>query len=543
MANLSGVPAEAGRTTPRPDDTPGRADTSAVDRRVGEKVLVAFAALVTGAGVAWGAIYLLLGVPGAAAYPFAFSLVTLVNVLAFRRGRRFVAFAWIQILALLVVPLLLALHLGGFFASGAIPLWSSLAPIGAMLFLGPRAAVVALAGFAGVAAVSSWPGLGAASATPLPATAIGAFTVLNLVVVVAVAVAALRSFMDTHAELQEGQRKIRELEKAYLSQETQLRQQDRLATLGKLSAGVAHELNNPAAAARRSAQQLGAVLERLNPPADSRGAAREDALCLTAIRAAQGPGPADDPLDRSDRIDGLTAWLAARGATDAWELAEDLADAGLDEATLDAASDGFPDEAVIAALRWRADTGRARRLADEVGRSAQRMGEVVSALKGYSHMDGATRHDVDVVAGIEDTLIIMRGRLRDFEVRREIAPDVPPVPGNAGELNQVWTNLIDNAADAMGDGGTLTIRVAPTDDGVRVEIEDDGPGLPRDLESSAFDPFTTSKAPGEGSGMGLHLAHRTITERHDGTLSVDSRPGRTVFTVTLPAGPATDDDG
>jgi signal transduction histidine kinase len=505
-----------------------------VDRRVGHSVVVAFAASVAVAGVAWGALYLALDVRSAAAYPLGFSLLTAVNALAYRTTGRLVPFAAVQVGAILAVPALLANHLGGFQASGAIPLWSALAPIGAMLFLGPAAALAALAGFAVVAIVTTAPT--APTGNPvLTDGAIASFTSLNLFGVATIAVASVRRFVTTYAALQEQQRRVRELERAYVSQEALLRQQERLATLGKLSAGVAHELNNPAAAARRAAGALAEVLEGLGPPAAADAATPPpDARCVSAIRGAVGPGPPDDPLDRSDRIDALGVWLEGMGLADAWELADALADAGLDVPSLSQAATGFAAADVRAALRWRAGTERARRLAVEVRASTTRIGEIVTALKGYTHMDGVARHDVDVVRGLEDTLVMLRGELRGIDVVRAYDEEVPTVVGNAGELNQVWTNLIANAAQAMAGRGTLTLRVTASGDTVRVAVEDDGPGLAAELLPHVFEPFVTTKDPGEGTGLGLHLVHRTITDRHGGSVEASSRPGHTAFTVTLP---------
>jgi signal transduction histidine kinase len=160
--------------------------------------------------------------------------------------------------------------------------------------------------------------------------------------------------------------------------------------------------------------------------------------------------------------------------------------------------------------------------------------EIVLALKGYRHMDRSSFGRVDLRRGLEDTLVILRSQLTGVEVRREFAPDLPSVDGNAGELNQVWTNLIANAADALNGSGTLTLRLAPARGSVRVEVEDDGPGIPGDLIERVFDPFMTTKPPGEGTGLGLNLAHRTVTDAHGGTITVASRPGCTRFVVTLP---------
>ena len=297
--------------------------------------------------------------------------------------------------------------------------------------------------------------------------------------------------------------------------ESTLREREKLAALGTLSAGLAHELNNPAAAAARAVHRLGEAIdaaEKLTHPDD-------------APRPPDGVDPPRSSLERADRIDEVAA------LTGDPDRAAALVDAGWTASALRE----LPPEM----LEWLAARAATHQLLDEVSLAVGRISEIVGAVKGYVYLDQRPVQRVDVRTGLEQTLVILRHRLRDgIEVRRELAADLPEIEALGSELNQVWTNLIDNAIDAMGEaGGTLTVRAEadPESDGVRVSICDTGPGIPDDIRRRLFEPFYTTKPPGKGTGLGLHISH-TVVARHGGRIDVDSSPGSTCFVVTLPSG-------
>jgi signal transduction histidine kinase len=324
--------------------------------------------------------------------------------------------------------------------------------------------------------------------------------------------------------------------------ESMLRQNEKMAALGTLAAGLAHELNNPAAAVRRSVAQLRESLaewQRLNAELDSIAlelgqkeamkALREEMRMHTAAPAAL------DPLARSDREGDLQAWLEDHGVDEAWELAPALLNVGWDVESLRAFGEIFPSAQFPVLVKWLGAGGSTYTLLDEAAVGAERISEIVKAVKTYSYLDQAPIQEVDVHEGLENTLIILRHKLgQRVNVTREYAPDMPRIEAYATELNQVWTNIIDNALDAMEGEGELTIRTYPQDGQVVVEIKDDGPGIPPEIQSRIFDPFFTTKPPGIGTGLGLHIAYSIIAQKHQGQIKVTSQPGATCFQVVLP---------
>ncbi len=317
-------------------------------------------------------------------------------------------------------------------------------------------------------------------------------------------------------------------------------QVEKMASLGKLAAGLAHELNNPASAAARSAQLVSQALAESEEASRALGAAALDdgALALVErVRAACGNGPAAgvlSPLDRADREEALVEWLLDHGADD--DLAAPLAETAVTFAHLDELAESVSEDQLHAALRWIAAGCTVRGLARDIERAASRVHELVSAVKGFTYMDHAPSPEpVDVGRGIGDTLAVMGAKARGRSVTLQVdAPaDLPRIRGFGGELNQVWANLIDNALDAVQEGGHVTVTARAEGDKVVVRVTDDGSGIPPEVKSRIFDPFFTTKPVGKGTGLGLDIVRRLV-DRNDGSIEVESRPGRTEFRVTLP---------
>jgi signal transduction histidine kinase len=303
-------------------------------------------------------------------------------------------------------------------------------------------------------------------------------------------------------------------------------QQEKLASLGKLSAGLAHELNNPAAAARSSAQRLRTALTALREAA--RVAGDVDAGLLERLRPT-GPPRTQDPLARADLEDALADGLAARGIDDPG-LAADLADVGFDPHMLREISD----DTVARTLRVVAAEATADALAGEILDATERMVDLVQAMKAFTSRDQAPVRDVDVNEGIDSTITLLGHRIQPgVAVERDLAPELPTLRGRAAELNQVWANLLDNALDAVGGEGWVVIRTRHTDGEIVVEVADSGSGIPEELAERIFDPFVTGKDVGEGTGLGLDIARR-IVRSHRGTLTLEPDRPDTTFRVTLP---------
>jgi signal transduction histidine kinase len=325
------------------------------------------------------------------------------------------------------------------------------------------------------------------------------------------------------------------------STESLLREREKLAALGTLSAGLAHELNNPAAAVQRSSGLLREALDRWAAATQDLGGVVADAA-RAAVIGDLGPkiaslaaaGAPTDPLEVGDRADDLERYLEDHGAADAAGLAATLAAGGWTPMHLEPVAAAFPSPALGVVVAWIASGSEVHALVDEVGMGAHRISEIVKAVKDYSYMDQAPVQQVDVTVGLDNTLVILRPKLKGgVEIERDYQPGLPAIEALGSELNQVWTNLIDNAIDAMDGHGRIRIRAFARDADLVVEICDDGPGMPAEVRERIFEPFYTTKPPGSGTGLGLHIAHNVVG-RHGGRIEVRSRPGETCFEVVLP---------
>lgn len=328
--------------------------------------------------------------------------------------------------------------------------------------------------------------------------------------------------------------------------ETLSQGREKLMSLGTMAAGLAHELNNPASATRRAAKELGQSVGALPAHACRFSKQHLEAAQLEYISQVQQelaarsvPAIPLDPLSRSDLEDEVSDWLEAHRVEDGWTLASVLVETGLDVAWLEKFAAHLPLGSLGAVLHWMVATLTVDGLVQDIESGTTRIADLVQAVKSYSYLDQAPQQEIDIHEGLESTLTLLGHKLKNVSVTRQYASDLPRIIAYGSELNQVWTNLIDNAADAVADQktGRVGIRTWCESGRVIVEISDNGIGIAPKVQERIFEPFFTTKSIGKGTGLGLGISHRIVVSRHLGDINVHSQPGDTVFQVRLPLRP------
>lgn len=325
------------------------------------------------------------------------------------------------------------------------------------------------------------------------------------------------------------------------STELILRQSEKMAQLGTLTAGIAHELNNPASAARRGAEHLQTAIINFQVAYQqfhSLGfstAQWEQVSKLQDLAKLRVVEPIKlDSLEHSDREAEIEDWLDDHDIEDGWDYAPHLVSLGYQDFDLDELEEIFPEEALVVILKWVGTLFSIYSLLEEIHQGTSRIGEIVKSLKSYVYLDQAPVQLVDLHEGLDNTLVMLRSKLKTgVKVERDYDETIPNIQGYGSELNQVWTNIIDNAVDAMEESGTITIRTKLEESWVLIEIEDTGPGMPKDVQEKIFSPFFTTKPMGKGTGLGMNISFNII-QKHKGEIKVFSRPGKTCFRIHLP---------
>ena len=324
-----------------------------------------------------------------------------------------------------------------------------------------------------------------------------------------------------------------------------LQQSEKMAQLGTLTAGVAHELNNPAAAVKRSSDQLVKEIKNLDEAYinicrlgfDSNQWKVLDELSEKALQNATEP-PVLDALTRSDREYQIEDWLESHEVENSWMIAPNLVNLNFGEENLKSLAVQFPAEKLTCIIEWLNASFTVYSLLNELSLGSGRIFSIIKSLKTYTYLDQAPVQNVDIHEGLDSTLTILQHKIKTNKVNvvREYSQDLPEVMGYGSELNQVWTNIIDNAVDALQgqENAEIIIRTRKESNWVVVEIEDNGPGIPEDIRSKIFDAFFTTKEPGKGTGLGLNITYSIVTQKHRGDIKVRSKPGQTVFEVWIP---------
>lgn len=326
------------------------------------------------------------------------------------------------------------------------------------------------------------------------------------------------------------------------SSEQMLQQSERLAQLGMLTAGIAHEINNPVAAVQRASSQLNAAIDRLQKiqlkaNLESIPEERWNEL-IGRVSAKDKQLAKEDVWDlarRGDLESEMADWLEGNGFTDAWDMAPELLRLRITVEELNQWKEKLNTRQFLVALEWLAANAEMGAIVEEIHVGAGRVADIVKALKSYVYLDQGPSQRVDVHEGLENTLVILRSKLgQGIKLRREYDPDLPEIEAYGSELNQVWTNIIANACEAMGESGELLLRTRQENDWVVVEIQDNGPGIPAEIQNNIFNPFFTTKPVGQGTGLGLSISYN-IVQKHGGEIRLLSEPGQTCFQVFLPA--------
>jgi signal transduction histidine kinase len=475
--------------------------------------------------------------------PFGYVVITVFNYVHLAQTKNFVVARGVQITISIVLPFLFQIVLGGLPASGATMLWSMLC-LSAIQSFGDRASSIRwlLVFFAltGVAFYVEWH-------TPPPIDMITndimrkiplMLFMLNFLAVSSALFVLISFFMHLQrqmaAELVQRNREIADSQRALI-------QSEKMAALGRLSAGMAHELNNPAAAAARGAKHLRQSLRESWQTALELGEIRltqEQAALLAdlhrRVEAQLTDPPSREALERIDLEQQIEDWCDEVGlarAPDAGLMLE----SGLTPEVLETLQAAFLADMLPTVLRLITSLYEREALAEQVTQGTERISLLVQTLKAYTYMDRAETQPIDVNTGLLDTLIMLQGELKHgINVQRLLDPALPCILANGGELNQVWTNLVSNAAEAMEGHGTLKVSSHLDGQEIVVRVIDSGPGIPPEVRDTLFDPFVTTKPVGKGTGLGLNISRNIIVDKHGGRITVDSKPGRTCFEVRLP---------
>lgn len=495
-------------------------------------------------GLIWALLYYkVFGIGIITFLPLVFVLIVGTATIVAQLLKQILILIYALILCIMFVTFGIQWSIGSIDQSGLVIAWSFLGPAGAIIFLDRPKAILFMVlwlVFLGISTLLNPNPF--ENSYDLPQATKSLFYAINLFAPFSVIFLA---FLFFHREKELGLvllLKNQDLERTNYEQELLLRQSEKLATLGRLSAGVAHELNNPAAAVQRGAVRLQKAIPDLNVAQYKLGKTLlsneelEDAYRFIDGHAHKSASDNDlDSLERSDLEYALESTLGEMDIENAWEVAPGLVNIGVEKKDLIAMNNQFGNEKMKVLLSVLQNQHITNDLLEEISQGTQRISEIVKALKAYTYMDQSPRQYIQLNEGLNNTLVMLRSKLKHgIKVHKDFDKNLPQIFGYGSELNQVWTNLIDNAIDAMDGEGYIFLKTWNDNEHVFMEIKDTGIGMPEEVKKHIFDPFFTTKEQGKGTGLGLHISNNIIVNKHHGNISVQSKPGETTFLVELP---------
>ncbi|MGB5848437.1 MAG: sensor histidine kinase [Ignavibacteriaceae bacterium] len=445
-----------------------------------------------------------------------------------------------QIICIIYIPAMIQWNIGNAFNSGFVMVWAFLGPICALMFFSVRKAVFWLSLYLANLVISFiFNDFFVSHGQVISQSTNLFFFIMNLGF--ASVVVFIFAGYYVNAAVRE-QKKATKLLEFNLQQEMVLRQNEKLATLGRLSAGVAHELNNPASAAVRGSEHLNVNLIDLEKNQYKLGGLNLSVEQLGKLKILnekvyEGSKQVSDldPLMQSDLEHELELWFDNKGIKNSWELASTIVKIGISKEELSELADNFSPEQFQVLISSLGSKFTTHSLTEEIRQGTERIIQIVKALKSYTYLDQAPIQIIDIHEGLDNTLVMLRSQIKEgIMVEREYSKNLPRIQAYGSELNQVWTNILDNAIGSMDGKGKITIKTYQQDDWLVVELKDSGPGIPSEIQSKIFDPFYTTKPPGEGTGMGLNISHNIIVQKHKGEIKVKSTVGETCFQIKLP---------
>lgn len=519
------------------------------DIRLQKLILVKTSVLICAAAIIWGIIYLTLGKSRAGLIPLLYAFLSIFSLFFLKISKNFEIFRFSQFTLILLLPFLLMIDLGGFVNGSAVILWALLAPVGALLSGQLRQAIYWFAAFIILVILSGLLQPYMNTQNNLSAEIINLFFTINIITVTLIIFIVLNYFVKHKDKVIKLMHQNRELENSRREKETLLRESDKLATLGRLSAGIAHELNNPASVTLHSTGHLQKIIPDLKEHIYKLGqlnlSEKQFEIYNFSIEKMTSRSRNQiqlNPLTRSDEEDAIESWLKNQKIKEMPQMASVLVELGLKKEELKHFAKDFTAVQLPVIFQALYATVQSNNLLEEISKGTERIKEIIKSLKSYSYHEEAPQQLMDIHEGLNDTLVIMRNSLKSgVDVQLRYTDNLPLIEARSTELVQVWTNIIDNAITAMNGKGKIEIKTFRENDWIVVRISDSGPGITKDIKDKIFNPFFTTKLPGEGTGLGLSISYDIIVNRHHGKINVKSKPGQTCFEIKLPLNNETSD--